>query len=75
MECLEKVHVVMEAGYCWQPLYYRLEETGHDVCFVYPKEVKALTKRKTDRTDSKPLPTFYEQTCYLNPPYHPETQG
>jgi len=48
MEGLEESTVVMEAGYCWQPLYDRLEEAGHDVRLAHPKEVKALAKKKTD---------------------------
>jgi transposase len=55
MEGLEEARVVMEAGYCWQPLYDRLEETGYDVRLAHPKGVKALTKKKTDKTDSETL--------------------
>ena len=50
-----EARVVMEAGYCWQPLYDRLEEAGHDVRLAHPKKVKALTK-KTDSPDSDPGP-------------------
>lgn len=46
----------MEAGYCWQPLYDWLEESGHDVRFAHPKEVRATAKKKTDKVDSEILP-------------------
>jgi len=55
MEGLHEAQVAMEAGYCWQPIYDRLEEAGHDVRLAHPKEVKALAKKKTDKTDSETL--------------------
>ena len=55
MDGLEGASVVMEAGYCWQPLYDALEEAGHDVKLAHPKEVKALSKKKTDKVDSEIL--------------------
>lgn len=55
MEGLHETQVAMEAGYCWQPLYGWLEEAGHDVRLAHPKEVKALAKKKTDKTDSETL--------------------
>ena len=47
----------MEAGYCWQPLYDRLEETGYDVRLAHPLKVKAIAeaKAKTDKIDSETL--------------------
>ena len=49
--------VAMEAGYCWQPLYDRLEETGYDVMLAHPLKVKAIAqaKVKTDKIDSETL--------------------
>jgi transposase len=58
MEDLEAAMVVMEAGYCWQPLYDALEEAGHDVKLAHPKEVKALSKKKTDKVDSESLRSY-----------------
>ena len=55
MKGLHEARVVMEAGYCWQPLYDRLEETGHDVRLAHSKGVKALIKKKTDKIDSETL--------------------
>jgi len=55
LEGLHEAQVAMEAGYCWQPLYGWLEEAGHDVRLAHPKEVKALAKKKTDKTDSEAL--------------------
>jgi transposase len=55
MKGLEQTKVVMEAGYCWQPLYDALEEAGHDVRLAHSKEVKALAKKKTDKIDSETL--------------------
>ena len=55
MKDLEEAVVVMEAGYCWQPLYESLEEMGHVVKLAHPKEVKALSKKKTDKVDSEIL--------------------
>jgi transposase len=48
----------MEAGYCWQPLYDRLEETGYDVKLTHPLKAKAIAqaKVKTDKIDSDPHP-------------------
>ena len=73
MEDLHEARVVMEAGYCWQPLYDRLEEAGHDVRLAHPKKVKALTKKKTDKTDSETLAhllrTDLLPESYVPPPY------
>lgn len=55
MDGLEEAMVVMESGYCWQPLYEALEEAGHNVKLAHPKEVKALAKKKTDKIDSETL--------------------
>ena len=55
MKGLKQTKVVMEAGYCWQPLYDALEEAGHDVRLAHSKEVKALAKKKTDKIDSETL--------------------
>jgi transposase len=55
LEGVEEAQVVMEAGYCWQPLYDWLEEAGHDVRLAHPKEVKATAKKKTDKVDSETL--------------------
>ena len=47
----------MEAGYCWQPLYDRLLESGHHVKLAHPLKVKAVAqaKVKTDKNDSETL--------------------
>jgi transposase len=55
MKGLRQTKIVMESGYCWQPLYDALEEAGHDVRLAHPKEVKALAKKKTDKVDSETL--------------------
>jgi len=57
MEGVDEALVAMEAGYCWQPLYDRLEETGHDVRLAHPLKVKAIAqaKIKTDKIDSETL--------------------
>jgi transposase len=49
--------VVMEAGYCWQPVYDRLEDGGHDVRLAHPLKTKAIAqaKVKTDKIDSEIL--------------------
>ncbi|MCW4039027.1 MAG: IS110 family transposase [Candidatus Bathyarchaeota archaeon] len=54
---VEGARVVMEAGYCWQPLYDRLEAEGHDVKLAHPLKTKAIAqaKVKTDRIDSETL--------------------
>jgi transposase len=71
MKGLEETKVVMEAGYCWQPLYDALEEAGHDVRLAHPKEAKALTKKKTDKVDSETLAhllrTDLLPECYVPP--------
>jgi transposase len=57
MEGLDEALVAMEAGYCWQPLYDRLEESGHHVKLAHPLKVKAIAeaKVKTDKIDSETL--------------------
>jgi len=57
MEGIDEALVAMEAGYCWQPLYDRLEEAGHDVRLTHPLKVKAIAqaKVKTDKIDSETL--------------------
>ena len=57
MEGLDMVTVAMEAGYCWQPLYDRLLESGHHVKLAHPLKVKAIAqaKVKTDKIDSETL--------------------
>jgi transposase len=57
MEGIDEALVAVEAGYCWQPLYDRLEETGHDVMLAHPLKVKAIAqaKAKTDKIDSETL--------------------
>jgi len=54
---VEGARVVMEAGYCWQPLYDRLEDEGHDVRLAHPLKTKAIAqaKIKTDKIDSETL--------------------
>ena len=42
MEDIDMAQVAMEAGYCWQPLYDRLEETGYDVTLAHPLKVKTI---------------------------------
>lgn len=57
MEDLDEALVAMEAGYCWQPLYDRLLESGHHVKLAHPLKVKAIAqaKVKTDKIDSETL--------------------
>jgi transposase len=57
MEGLEEAQIAMEAGYCWQPIYDRLVDAGHDVRLAHPQKVKAIAeaKVKTDKVDSETL--------------------
>ena len=57
MEGLDAAQVAMEAGYCWQPIYDALENSGHDVRLAHPLKVKAIAqaKVKTDKIDSETL--------------------
>jgi len=57
MKDIEEAKVVMESGYCWQPIYDRLEEAGYDVRLAHPLKVKAIAeaKIKTDEIDSETL--------------------
>jgi transposase len=57
MDGVGGARVVMEAGYCWQPVYDRLEERGHDVKLAHPLKTKAIAqaKVKTDKIDSEVL--------------------
>jgi len=57
MDGVDEALVAMEAGYCWQPIYDQLENSGHNVKLTHPKEVKAIAKAraKTDKIDSETL--------------------
>jgi len=57
MENIGEATVVMEAGYCWQPVYEWLEKDGYEVKLAHPLETKAIAKAKvkTDKIDSKIL--------------------
>ena len=57
MKDIDEAKVVMESGYCWQPIYDRLEEAGYDVRLAHPLKVKAIAeaKIKTDEIDSETL--------------------
>jgi transposase len=57
MKDIGEAKVVMESGYCWQPIYDRLEEAGYDVRLAHPLKVKAIAeaKIKTDEIDSETL--------------------
>ena len=71
MEGVDEAKIAMEAGYCWQPLYDHLEETGYDVRLVHPLKVKAIAeaKVKTDKVDAKTLAGLLRAdmipTCYV----------
>jgi transposase len=57
MKDLGEAKVVMESGYCWQPIYDHLEEAGYDVRLAHPLKVKVIAeaKIKTDEIDSETL--------------------
>ena len=57
MEGVGEATVVMEAGYCWQPVYEWLERDGYRVKLAHPLETKAIAKArvKTDKIDSRTL--------------------
>jgi transposase len=57
MENIDEATVVMEAGYCWQPVYEWLEKGGYGVKLAHPLKTKAIVKAKvkTDKIDSKIL--------------------
>jgi transposase len=57
MENIGEATVVMEAGYCWQPVYEWLEKDGYEVKLAHPLETKAIAKAKvkTDKIDSRIL--------------------
>jgi transposase len=52
----DKARVVLEEGCCWQPLFNRLEDGGHDVRLAHPlaTTASAQVKVKTDRIDLEP---------------------
>lgn len=54
---VDKATVVMEAGYCWQPVYEWLEKDGYKVKLAHPLQTKAIAKArvKTDKIDSQTL--------------------
>ena len=57
MKDIGEAKVVMESGYCWQPIYDALKEKGYDVRLAHPLKVKAIAeaKIKTDEIDSETL--------------------
>jgi len=57
MKDIGEAKVVMESGYCWQPIYDQLEKSGYDVRLAHPLKVKAIAeaKIKTDEIDSETL--------------------
>ncbi|MBS7614615.1 IS110 family transposase [Candidatus Bathyarchaeota archaeon] len=57
MAGVDEASVVMEAGYCWQPVYEWLEKDGYEVKLAHPTETKAIAKAKVkaDKIDSKIL--------------------
>lgn len=47
MDGVEEARVTMEAGYCWRPLYDRLEGAGYDIRLAHLQKVKAMAEAKT----------------------------
>ncbi len=54
---IEDAKVAMEAGYCWQPVYERLENKGYEVRLAHPFKTRIIAdaKIKTDASDSEAL--------------------
>ncbi len=46
LEGLGESRVVMESGYCWQPLSDHLEEEDYDVRMAHPLKTKIIAKAK-----------------------------
>lgn len=46
MESIDEAFMAMEAGWYWQPLYDRLEETGRGVRLAHPLKVKTIAQAK-----------------------------
>ena len=57
LDGVDEASVVMEAGYCWQPVFKWLERDGYDVKLAHPSKTRAIAeaKIKTDKIDSKIL--------------------
>lgn len=57
MDGINKAKVVMEAGYCWQPVYEWAEGEGYDVKLAHPLKTKLIAEAriKTDKIDSEVL--------------------
>ena len=57
LEGVGEATVVLEAGYCWQPVYEWLENDGFKVKVAHPLKTKAIAeaKVKTDKVDSRIL--------------------
>lgn len=60
MDRLEGASVVMESGYCWQPIYDALEEAGHNVKLAHPKELRHCPRRKPTRRTRRSGHTCYD---------------
>ena len=54
LEDVDKALIAIEAGYCWQLLYDRLEEAGYDARLSQPLNVKAIAQAKV-KTDQRRL--------------------
>lgn len=48
MKDVGEAKVVMESGYCWQPVYNHLEEAGYNVRLAHPLNVKAIAHAPRD---------------------------
>ena len=57
LENIGEATVVMEAGYCWQPVYEWLEKEGHKVKLAHPLKTKAIAEArvKTGKINSEVL--------------------
>jgi transposase len=74
---IDGARVVLEAGYCWQPLYDHLAMRGHDVRLAHPLTTKAIAqaKVKTDQIDSETravdqLASAARPTIFIRPLAH-----
>ena len=55
MDRVKEATVVLEAGYCWEPVYEWLEGDGYSVKLAHPLKTKLIAeaKVKTDKIDSE----------------------
>ena len=63
LEGLGETKIVIESGYCWQPLYDHLEDEGYDIRMTHPLKTKVIAEAKVKTDLSGPDPDPAQEPC------------